>query len=296
MELELRDLRRRFGRVEALRGVSCRIEAGRRVAVVGPNGSGKSTLNRCVLGLLRFEGEIRLGGRSVGEDPVAVARRVAYVPQIAPNLAAPAGELVRAVARVRGRDVASVARVAARLDLSLGEVEHRPFRGLSGGMKQKLLIALAFASGADLLVLDEPTGSLDAHSRARFFELFSELAGGATVLLCSHRLEEVRQLVDQVLVLSDGRLVHDAPVSDFLEGVALSVVEVRVAGPEAEAWLRARGFRPASGSWWVRVGPHAEKARLLEEVLARLGGAVQDLNARDVEALDLPPADGGARG
>ena len=111
----------------------------------------------------------------------------------------------------------SVEKLGARLDLDLPSLAGRPFRGLSGGMKQKLLVALALASEPALLILDEPTGSLDARSRERFFGLFEELADDVTVILCSHRLEEVQQLVDHVLVLEEGRLVYDGHASGFLE-------------------------------------------------------------------------------
>jgi ABC-2 type transport system ATP-binding protein len=133
------------------------------------------------------------------------------------NLGAPVGELVGALARIRGIPVARVEKLGARLDLDLPSLAGRPFRGLSGGMKQKLLVALALASEPALLILDEPTGSLDARSRERFFGLFEELADDVTVILCSHRLEEVQQLVDHVLVLEEGRLVYDGHASGFLE-------------------------------------------------------------------------------
>ncbi len=106
--------------------------------------------------------------------------------------------------------------MAAALELDLGELGSRLFRSLSGGTKQKLLITLALAADASLLVLDEPTASLDARARERFFPLVEELAPDATLLLCSHRLEEVRQLVDHVLMLAEGRLVYDGPAARFL--------------------------------------------------------------------------------
>ena len=86
-------------------------------------------------------------------------------------------------------------------------------RALSGGMKQKLLISLALAAPVSLLILDEPTASLDHAAREAFFRLFDKKAGGATLLLSSHRLDEVRRLVDRVLVLEEGHIALDAPVT-----------------------------------------------------------------------------------
>jgi ABC-type multidrug transport system ATPase subunit len=133
------------------------------------------------------------------------------VPQAAPALAASVRELVRALASLRGLEPARVAERAAALSLDLEAVADRPVRGLSGGMKQKLLLALAFAADASLLILDEPTGSLDAATRERFFPLLDACARDATVILCSHRSEDLAGRVDRELELADGRLVHDGP-------------------------------------------------------------------------------------
>lgn len=212
MNVEVRELTKRYGDFVALDRVGFCLEAGERVALVGPNGSGKSTLNRALMGLLRYEGEIRIDGVSPREDRLDVARRIAYVPQTAPALAAPVKETVGVLARLRGVAQDDVAALAAELDLDLEAVADRPVRGLSGGMKQKLLIALALSANAKLLILDEPTGSLDARTRERFFPLLDRCARDATVLLCSHREEDALGRVDRVLELADGRLVHDGAV------------------------------------------------------------------------------------
>ena len=288
MRIEARGIRKRFGRVLALDDVSFQVAAGRRVALVGPNGSGKSTLNRVLMGLVACEGEVRLDGHSPFRDRVAIARQMAYVPQIAPQIAAPVGELLDALARVRGIERATIERMADAFELDARAVSRRPFRSLSGGMKQKLLIALAFASGASLLLLDEPTGSLDARARERFFELFAALPPQTTLLLCSHRLDEIRPLVDDVLLLQEGRLAYDGEAGAFLARCALSALEVWVEGVEAEAWLRARGFRRSPAGVWQRTVEHAEKMKLLPELSRELGPRLRNVNARDLEGLDLP--------
>jgi ABC-type multidrug transport system ATPase subunit len=287
VRVEVQGLSKRFGDLVALRDVAFTLPHGRRTALVGPNGSGKSTLNRVVMGLLAFEGEVRVDGFSARDERVEVARRMAYVPQIAPALAVPSGELVRALSSVRGGDPARVSEIAARLGLELGEIASRPFRSLSGGMKQKLLIALALAADAKLLILDEPTGSLDARTRERFFPLFEELAGDATVILCSHRLEEVRHLVDHVLMLDEGRLVYDGPAAALLDASTTSLVEVRAEGEAAALWLKSRGFRRGAGAWWVRAATPREKLTLLPELLNALDGSLRDFSVRDVESLEV---------
>ncbi|NIR60424.1 MAG: ATP-binding cassette domain-containing protein, partial [Gammaproteobacteria bacterium] len=111
--------------------VSFVLPPGRRLGLVGPNGSGKSTLNRVLLGLLACEGEVLLDGQPAGRRE-ETARRIAYVPQLAPQLATPVGELVRAVTSLRGLAAPAVEKVCRELSLDLGAVRRRPFRSLSG--------------------------------------------------------------------------------------------------------------------------------------------------------------------
>jgi ABC-2 type transport system ATP-binding protein len=213
MHLVLQDVRKRFDGVQALDGVSLDVAPGERVALVGPNGSGKSTLVRAVMGIVHCEGTVRLDELDPFQHRARLAARMAYVPQTAPQLSATVGEVVRMVATLRGLDVAEVGRAAEAIGFDVDALARRSLRALSGGMKQKLLLALAFAAPMSLLIMDEPTASLDGETREAFFRLFDERADGATLLLSSHRLDEVRRLVDRVVVLENGRVVLDAPVS-----------------------------------------------------------------------------------
>jgi ABC-type multidrug transport system ATPase subunit len=286
VRVEARHVTRHFGKLVALSDVSFTLPEGRRMALVGPNGSGKSTLNRAVLGLLTCEGEILLDDRPIARRPES-ARRIAYVPQIAPQLAAPVGELLRAVVRLRGIETDVLEKLCRELGLDVALLGRRPFRSLSGGMKQKLMIALALASHASLLVLDEPTGSLDASSRDRFFQLMERLDRRTSVMLCSHRLEEVRQIVDEVLLLEEGRLRHQGPVAAFLASATTSLVEVRVEDEAAAGWLEARGFHATGRGWWSRTLAQPEKRRLVAEISAGHGPRLLDLSVRDLESLEL---------
>jgi ABC-type multidrug transport system ATPase subunit len=287
VRIEARDVAKRFGRLAALDGVSFEIAPRSRLALVGPNGSGKSTLNRILMGLLAHEGRVRLDGCCPFRERVRVARRMAYVPQAAPQLGAPVGEVLAAIATVRGLEPGRIERLARAFDLDLAALAPRPFRALSGGTKQKLLIAVAFAADAALLILDEPTGSLDAHSRERFFELFDAFAPEATLVLCSHRLDEIRPLVDQVLLLHEGRVAHHGPAGEFLERRALSSIDAWAEGEDAAAWLAARGFRKSPSGAWRRLANQAEKLALLAEMSQALGPRLRNVNARDLEAVDV---------
>jgi len=209
-----------FGMVRALDDVCLRIQPGERIGFVGANGSGKTTLLRAILGLVRVEGLVTVGGVDVAAKPELALRSVAYIPQVAPPIEAPVREVVRAVAALRRIDARLVHARAERLGLDLDGVQSTRFRDLSGGMKQKLLAALALAADTQVLVCDEPTANLDRAARAAFFEQAAERRKDAVTVLCSHRAEEIERLVDRVAEMDSGRIVRDEPASALVGTVA----------------------------------------------------------------------------
>jgi ABC-2 type transport system ATP-binding protein len=290
MRIELSQVRKRYGQVVALAGVTLEVPSGARVALIGPNGSGKTTLTRAILGVVAHEGEIRLGGEPAARARARLASQIAYVPQVAPQLASSADELCASVARLRGLDPGDVHAMMQALALDPVALRGRPFRGLSGGMKQKLLLALALAARASLLVLDEPTASLDAQARARFYALHEERTAGATVLLSSHRLEEIRHMVDHVIALDDGHVVYHGAAAAYLEAHTVAVLELELdpTRPRAAAWARAHGFHPVASGWWMQTIPAAQKLALLGQAMAELGGSLRNVCVRDHETVVAP--------
>lgn len=212
--IRIRQVSKRFGKVTALDEVELTISAGERVALIGTNGSGKTTLLRAMCGLLRVEGRVELYGRDVAKEPAQALAKLAYVPQVAPPLDAPVKELVRSICTLRACAPAEVKALAAKLGLDLEAVLNTRVRDLSGGMKQKLLAALALAAHAPLLVCDEPTANLDAAARAAFFAEVDARPPEAILILCSHRLEEVRPYVHRVIEMKDGKVLRDITVND----------------------------------------------------------------------------------
>ena len=208
--IEVQHVSKHFGRVTALHDVCLQIEPGERVALVGSNGSGKTTLLRALLGLIRVDGNIRIGGIDVAKQPERALRELAYVPQVAPPLEAPVRDVVVAFTALRGTQFDSVTDSARQLGLDLTNVLGTRFRDLSGGMRQKLLAAMALSIQPRILVCDEPTANLDAAARVAFLEQIDELAPSAIVIVCSHREEDVRQLVSRVVTLRDGCVESDA--------------------------------------------------------------------------------------
>jgi ABC-type multidrug transport system ATPase subunit len=207
--IEIANVSKRFGRISALHGVSLRVEPGERLAIVGANGSGKTTLLRALLGLLRVTGRVTVAGFDVAMEPERALAHVAYIPQISPPLDAAVSEVIRAYAAFRGITAQRIDESMRRMGLTLPAIGRLRFRDLSGGMKQKLLAALALATTAEVLVCDEPTANLDAEARAAFFSALDRRSPGGIVVLCSHREDEVHSFVERVIELREGRLARD---------------------------------------------------------------------------------------
>lgn len=293
--ITIAQVKKSFDAVTALDGVSLGIEAGERVAFVGANGSGKTTLLRAMLGLLRFDGKITIAGSDVSREPEVAMRSVAYIPQIAPPIDAPVSEVVRACAALRGSRVEAIAERADRLGLSVGSVAKKRFRDLSGGMKQKLLAAIALAAETPILVCDEPTANLDGPARAAFFAELELRPATGIVVLCSHRIEEVRQIVGRVVELGEGKVVRDASLTELLRDLRAFRVEVafREGGTSLEEELVALGFHGVGLRRYSAQVSQGEKVGLVARLLREHGAVLADLTVVPVD--DFAVASNGGR-
>jgi ABC-type multidrug transport system ATPase subunit len=212
--IEVMHVSKNFGPISALHDVSLQVAPGERLALIGANGSGKTTLLRALLGLLRVTGRITIAGVDVATKPEQALAHVAYIPQISPPLDAAVLEVTRAYGRLRGITTERIQQAAQRMGLPIASIEQLRFRDLSGGMKQKLLAALALATDAEILVCDEPTANLDSAGRSAFFAALAERPPGGIVLMCSHREEEVQAFVGRVIELRDGRVARDEQLTN----------------------------------------------------------------------------------
>ncbi|MBK8997244.1 MAG: ABC transporter ATP-binding protein [Myxococcales bacterium] len=288
--IELSHVSKSFGRVVALRDVCLRIDPGERVAFIGSNGSGKTTLLRSLLGLLRVDGRVSIAGVDVAVSPEVALKSVAYMPQIAPPIEAPVREVVAAICRLREVKPKAVAERASRLGLVLSEVDKVRFRDLSGGTKQKVLAALTLAAEAPILVCDEPTANLDAQARAAFFAELDARPKHHVTLLCSHRLDEVRQLVDRVVELREGRIERDASVEELLADRQRFRVEVTLAkaAPESvRAFLLESGFNAAGAERFESLVTQTDKVAIVARLVREHGASISDLSVYHVDELDL---------
>jgi ABC-2 type transport system ATP-binding protein len=278
---------KRFGRVDVLQSLDLEIERGHRVALVGSNGAGKTTLIRCLLGEYTCGGRITINDLNPRTQRTEVLARVGFVPQLPPPLKMPVGQLLRFAAWVCGADPARMVEVAARLGLDAGRFRRQPFVKLSGGQKQKLLIAIALGRDSELLVLDEPAANLDPEARHIFFRLLAEKQSSAAMLISSHRLDEVAALVNRVIELDQGRVVLDDRVADLVDLASRLRCSVGLLRAD-EAFGKAIGewgfTRDAAGLTWEGSVAGPDRLRFLG-VLSRYAALLAHIRMDEAESM-----------
>ena len=212
--IQFTNVAKTFRRARVLDGISLDIGLGERVALIGSNGAGKTTLIRCLLGEYTYDGQVAINGLDPRGNRTAVLGNIGFVPQLPPPLKMPVGQLIDFSASLCGTDPHRIHDIAGRLGLDVESIRSRQFVRLSGGMKQKLLIAIALGHEAKVLVMDEPAANLDPEARKIFFDLLAERQNEATMIISSHRLDEVSSLVNRVIEMDMGKVVLDDKVAD----------------------------------------------------------------------------------
>ncbi len=204
----------RFGAVQALSGVSLSIQAGERVALIGGNGSGKSTLLRLLHRLIPPSAGVVLAD-AAARQAMLFQRPYMLRTNCLNNVAL--GLWLRGIrwGEARHRAAQALQRVG------LGGMAERGAKTLSGGQQQRLALARACVLEPALLLLDEPTSSLDPHAKREVEALMDELAQGMTLVFSSHNLGQVKRLASRVIYLEQGRVLADLPTEQFFEGTLL---------------------------------------------------------------------------
>ena len=285
MTLSIRDLAKTYpDGTHALRGVS--LDAGPGIfGLLGPNGAGKSTLLRTIATLQRPDGgSIRFGDVDVLADPAALRRQLGYLPQdfgLYPHLSAE-HTLAHFVAlegvHDRAERRAVVRELLARVNLERDR--RRRVGTFSGGMRQRLGLAIALAGAPRLLVLDEPTAGLDPAERRRLYDLLAVLAGeregaGIVVLLSTHVVEDVRELCDAFAIVDQGRVVHAGDP------------RAAVAALRGRLWQRAAAadeLAPLAAAHRV-VGVRRVARQPVLRLLTAAGGAAPDARCEPAEPM-----------
>jgi Cu-processing system ATP-binding protein len=296
-----RTFTKRYGAHRAVADLTLDVRPGEVVALLGPNGSGKTTSLKAAAGLLRpTSGEVLVGSPPRPAGDAEARRALSFLPQKVSFPEALTGrEVVEFYRRLRGAGPGrtdDVLRLAA-----LNGAAARPVGTYSGGMTQRLGLAVAAVPDAPALLLDEPTSSLDADGLGAFYDLVERLrTRGQTVLFTSHQWGDVERLADRIAVLVDGRLVADLPRGALAERLAeRGVMRVRLDACPEELLARLRAVAPAAA--WASPqltipGPARARAAALELVRAA-GLEIRGLASEDgrLDALYRELAQEGAR-
>jgi ABC-type multidrug transport system ATPase subunit len=283
--LTVRSLSRRFGNIHAVDDVSFDVVEGEVLAVIGANGAGKSTLIKCLVGLLRFDGEASLDGIDIRRNGKAARARVGYLPQspaFHPDLTLQ--ETMAFYAGLRGTPVDQCPGLLETVGLA--DRAETPVGELSGGMRQRLGLAVALLGEPALLALDEPASGLDVSARLELRRLVSEQRRqGRSVLLSTHWLEDVPYVADRALLLDKGRVVYLGSAQSLATGQAsASRVFLRLNGHSGAAVPLIEQFTGdpvgRSGDWLVARCQAAQKAQLIESLIGA-GIAILDLRVEE---------------
>jgi ABC-2 type transport system ATP-binding protein len=293
MELELDGLRRRYGTVTALDGLTFGVPAGEVFGFLGPNGAGKTTTMRAIFGVTTLDGgAIRWQGQPVDE---AARRALGYMPE--ERGLYPAMELADQVeyfATLHGMDARAAATAAAYWieRLGLGGREKTRVDALSHGNQQRAQLAVALVHEPALLVLDEPFSGLDPGGIDDMSEVLAEqAAAGVTVLFSSHQLDLVEGICEAVAIIHHGRLVVTGSVADLRRGDRPRLA-VRVSGDRTAAWAdqlpAARGTVQtvrADGTAEITIASAADSQPILD--LARASGPVEHFAYEDMSLSEV---------
>ena len=275
--IEIRQLKKRYRKVEALRGLDLTVDQGSVCGFLGPNGAGKTTTMKILMGLIRSSsGWAAVMGNDVRDAGLPARERIGYLPQ---DPVFPPSQTVRGV-------VASVARLypghphgsalRRRVDdlidrVGMTDKSRRRVRGLSGGERQRLGVAQALVGEPELVILDEPSAGLDPMGRRDMLSLIEEVSSQATVFYSTHILDDVERISDTVVMISKGRAVAQGSLDEILT-VSESDYAVRLRGDTAgihdrliaESWVGEIDIRRRTETedWRIRLTDDSVADRL----------------------------------
>jgi ABC-type multidrug transport system ATPase subunit len=260
------NLTKRFGSYTAVDNLTLQVDEREAVALWGPNGAGKTTAVKCLLGLLAYDGRITVNGYDAKKQGRQARATIGYVPQ-QQSFYDDLTTLDTALFFAKLKRTPAAEAPALLAQVGLGDHLRKAVGALSGGMKQRLALALALQGDPPVLVMDEPTSNLDAAARDQLLHLLAEVkAAGKTIIFSSHRIEEVETLADRVLVMEKGQVRFTCTPRELPSRLGWrSEVKLRMEAGALDAALhvlQAGGFTARRNGVGVIVEvPHGEKAR-----------------------------------
>lgn len=208
--IKIKDLTKKFEKTLSLDSVTLDFSKGDAVALMGANGAGKTTLIRSILGYYHpNSGSVSVNGLDPIKERTEVLKHISFVPQLPPPIKLSLGELIFYVCKSSGVDEKMIYHYADQMKLDVKSNIGKSFFKLSGGMKQKLLIAISLAKESEIVIYDEPTANLDPKARDDFYALIQESQKEKLSLFVTHRIEEVENIVNRKIYMDLGKVISD---------------------------------------------------------------------------------------
>jgi ABC-2 type transport system ATP-binding protein len=295
-------LSKSFGEVHALKSLDLYVPQKSIFAFLGPNGAGKTTTIKLLLGLLKpTSGSGKIFGMDIIHDSVDIRAKIGYLPQDARFYEhMTARQMLDYTAKFfyAGPQSEIDKRVKEMIELvGLENKADRPIRGFSGGERQRLGIAQAEVNYPDLLILDEPAANLDPQGRRDVLEVMSRIRKYATIFYCTHILDDVQRISDQVAIVNQGELVTQARIEELLAGQGDMIYSVTLRGDTQSAFTRINQQSWVSGinasqqgehtTWQVSVTDEAAAEDQLMDMLVSSGLKVSNFSRNEQNLEDV---------
>ena len=208
--IKVSNLTKKFASHVSLDNVSVEFNKNEYIALMGTNGAGKTTLIRSILGYYHPNaGGVLINGMDPIKQRVEVLDKISFVPQLPPPIKLSLKELIQYIEASSNVDKELIMHYANEMKLDLKGNFNKSFFKLSGGMKQKMLIAISLAKKSEIIIYDEPTANLDPVARDDFYRLLKQNEDDKILLFVTHRLDEVKEIVNRQIYMDLGKIVSD---------------------------------------------------------------------------------------
>ena len=208
--IEVKNLTKKFSSHISLDNVNIGFKKNEYIALMGPNGAGKTTLIRSILGYYHpNSGEVLINGLNPIKDRIKVLEHISFVPQLPPPIKLSLNELMQYIQASSNVNKELIMHYANEMKLDIAANLNKSFFKLSGGMKQKMLIAISLAKKSNIIIYDEPTANLDPKARDDFYRLLEQNEDDKVLLFVTHRLDEIKDIVNRQVYMDLGKIVSD---------------------------------------------------------------------------------------
>ena len=208
--IQVKNLTKQFCSHISLDNVNIEFNKNEYIALMGPNGAGKTTLIRSILGYYHpNSGGVLINGLDPIKERIKVLEHISFVPQLPPPIKLSLSELMKYIQASSDVEKELIMHYANEMKLDIKENLNKSFFKLSGGMKQKMLIAISLAKKSNIIIYDEPTANLDPKARDDFYRLLKQNEDDKILLFVSHRLDEIKDIVNRQVYMDLGKVISD---------------------------------------------------------------------------------------